>query len=157
MRAWSLSHAKPFCKVWHYPAALPNRDSIMTPRIHGERPGSTPVEIWISKPVSYTMLPSRARARSHPVANWPAVARGPQGGCVLPPQLPGGVIDVACQHPNCGAGPAIHASRAPIATAKCLHHMSLPIPSRPARLLRSKLGPTTPPSLHPGLPHGESR
>jgi hypothetical protein len=90
MRGWSLSHAKPFCKVWHYPAALPNRDSIMTPRIRGEWSGLAPVEIWISKPLSYTMLPSHARARFHPVATWPAVARGPQGGCIVPPQLPGG-------------------------------------------------------------------
>lgn len=155
MRDRLLSHAKPFCKVWHYPAALPDRHSIMTPRIHGLRPGSTPVEIWISKPVSYTMLPSHARARSHSAARWSAVARGPQGGCALPPAS--GVIDVACQHPNCGVTPAIGGSTTQVETAKYMEHMILLIYWRPARLLLSKLKPTTPPSPHPGRPHGESR
>lgn len=155
MRDRLLSHAKPFCKVWHYQAALPNRHSIMTPRIHGQRPGSTLVEIWISKPLSYTMLPTHARARSHWPAEWSAVARGPQGGCVLPPAS--GVIDVACQHPNCGVAPAVRGSTAPVATAKYMEHMILLISTHPARLLRLKLTPTTPPSPHPGRPHGESR
>ena len=86
VRDRSLSHAKPFCKVWHYPAALPVVISIMTPRIHGQRPGSARVEIWISKRLSYTMLPTHARARSRPAVKELVVARGPQGGCAVPPQ-----------------------------------------------------------------------
>jgi hypothetical protein len=150
-------------EVWRYPAAvpdrdsmLPDRDSIMTPRIHGARPGSTVVEIWISKPPSYTMLPAHARVGATRLPKGLSVARGPQGGCVPPPQPPG-EPDVARQHPNCGAAPAIHRSITPIAAAKFLRRMSLLIFIRPARLLRLNSVPTTPPSPHPGFPHGESR
>jgi hypothetical protein len=162
MRDWSLSHATPFLRglavfggVARSRFMLPDRDSIMTPRIHGAWPGSTPVEIWISKPLSYTMLPTHARGRPSP----------PPGACPLLGDHNVAASfhhnfrgpDVARQHPKCGAAPAIHSSIAPIAAAKCILRMTLVISSRPARLLRSNSLPTTPPSLHSGFPHGESR
>jgi hypothetical protein len=109
-------------------------DSIMTPRIRHRRHGSTPVEIWISKLLSYTMLPALARARS-----WPARRDSPLlGGHKVKasqchsPNAP----DVARQHPNCGAAPAIQARSALTTTAKCPQGSTLRISIRSARLLR---------------------
>ena len=115
----------------------------MTPRIRGDWPKRLLLGVWISKLLSYTMLPTHARAGFPPVVSRPSVARRPHGGCILPPQA-WGCPDVARQQPNCGAAPAIQGPAASVLITKCAWGMCLSISTRSARVLRSSLEPATP-------------
>ena len=113
-------------------------------------------EVWISKPLSYTMLPFDARVRTagHPPPGF--VASGPQSGCVLPsrasvPQTWRPSIQTVARLP------LSESAKYSLTHNNSRWHMALRNPFAPARLLRFGFRPALLPSPDSGFLNGKSR